>query len=171
MLGGGDCVGRGSIHHKAAKLSGGLQIHVVYPNTGPSDDLEAALSGLEHLAGDLGPAPDDQRVELRDLRAELLRRQVVGAIHVSEPPEQLQPRLSQLLGDEHSRLGKRNGVEIRSGGNGSVGGFKRLENAPDNKAIRIRGSRKGEVERNSIPGGSEQGKAGRFVRVGREGGS
>lgn len=161
VLGGGDCVGGRSIDDKAAKLSGGLQINIVDPNAGPSNHLEPALRRLEDLARDLSPAPNDQRVEPRDLRAELLRRQVVGAIDVAESSEHLQSRLSELLGDEHSRLRKRNGAEIRGGGDGSVGGFKRLENAPDEKAIGIRRSRNGI----RIPGGSEDGEAGRFERV------
>nr|GMC78032.1 small nuclear ribonucleoprotein E-like [Ipomoea batatas] len=69
MLGGGDGVSGGSVHHETAELSGGLQIHIVNPDAGPPDHLEAALGRLKHLARDLRPAPHDQRVKLRDLVA------------------------------------------------------------------------------------------------------
>lgn len=111
MLGGGDGVGRRSINNQAAKLGGGAQIHIINPNAGSANDLQPPAGGLEHLAADLGAAPDNQSVAERDLGAELLGAQVIRAVHVGELLQEVEPRLAELLGDEDGGLG----VESRCG--------------------------------------------------------
>ena len=104
MLRSGDGVGSGRIHHEAAVLGRRGQIHVIDPDAGPADDLEPPGGGLEDVAVDLGPAPDDERVAERDLGAELLGAEVVGAIDVGELLEEAQAGLAELLRDEDRRL-------------------------------------------------------------------
>lgn len=110
MLGGGDGIGGGSIHDETSELGGGLQIDIINSDAGPSNDLQAAFSRLKELASDLSPAPHDQGVANRDLGAEVLRGEIVGAIDVGEGTQQLETSFSQLLGDENSGF--------RSGDNG-----------------------------------------------------
>jgi len=84
VLGGGNSVGGGRVHDEAAELSGGLQIHVVNAHTGSSHHLQPPFPSFEHFPRHLGSAPHDQSVAARDLGAELLLRELVGAFHV--PP-------------------------------------------------------------------------------------
>ncbi|TQD92324.1 hypothetical protein C1H46_022122, partial [Malus baccata] len=87
----GDCngVGRGGVHHQAPELSRHSQIHVVDADANSSHNLQPLARGLEHLAGDLGPATHDQRVAERDLGAEeqsvnCFRRLIPGSLSFSE---------------------------------------------------------------------------------------
>lgn len=105
MLGSCNSVSRGRVHHQATVLGGRSQIHIINAHAGPPDHLQPPARGLEHLAGHLGPAPHDQRVAERDLGAQLLGAEVVGAIDVGEVLEEVEARLAELLGDEHRRLG------------------------------------------------------------------
>lgn len=104
MLRGGHGVSSGCIHHKATVLGRRRQIHVVYPDASPADDLQPPGGGLEHLAVDLSPASHNQRVAERDLGAELLGAEVVGAIDVGKLLEEVQPGLSEFLRDENRWL-------------------------------------------------------------------
>lgn len=104
MLSGGDGVGGGRIDDQAAVLGGGGQIHIIDSDTGSSDDFQPASGGLKDLARDLGAAAHDEGVAERDLGAELLGAEVVGAVDVGEVLEQLQPRVAELLRDEHRGL-------------------------------------------------------------------
>ncbi|RDX79026.1 hypothetical protein CR513_40599, partial [Mucuna pruriens] len=104
VLGGGDGVGSGRIDDQAAMLGGGGQIDVIDSDAGSAYDLEPAGGGLEDLARDLGAAAHDERVAERDLCAEFLGTEVVGAIHVGEVLQKLQPCFAQLLRDQHRRL-------------------------------------------------------------------
>ena len=51
MLGGGDRVSTGGIHHDHATARGGVHIHIVHPHPGAADDSEFR-SGLEDGGGD-----------------------------------------------------------------------------------------------------------------------
>lgn len=124
MLGGGDGVGGGRVHHKATELGGRLQVDIVDPHPSPADHLEPPLGRLEHLPRHLRPAPNHQRVHQRDLGTQLLRRQVVRALHLREAAEQLEPGLAELLRDQHRWLGGRGGrnLDLPAGGGGDLGG-------------------------------------------------
>lgn len=114
VLGRGDGVRRGRVDDEAPVLGGGGEIDVVDPDPGAPHDAEPSPGCLEHVAPHLGPRPHDERVAERDLGAELLGGEAVGAVHVGEPPEQLEPRGAELLGHEHRRLpryGTRGGGE------------------------------------------------------------
>ncbi len=65
MLGGGDGVAAGRVHHDDAVLGGGVDVHVVDPYTSTTDDLQI-LSGLKNLGRDLSLAADNQSGELGD---------------------------------------------------------------------------------------------------------
>lgn len=121
VLGRGDGVRRGCVDDEAPVLGGGGEIDVVDPDPGAPHDAEPSPGCLEHVAPHLGPRPHDERVAERDLGAELLGGEAVGAVHVGEPPEQLEPRGAELLGHEHRRLpryGTRGGLRRRRGRRG-----------------------------------------------------
>ncbi|EHA8591349.1 putative D-3-phosphoglycerate dehydrogenase [Cocos nucifera] len=99
MLGSSNRVSRGGIHNKTTMLGGGGKIDVVDANPGAADHPEAAASGLEDLAADLGAAADNQGITQRDLGAELLGAEVIGAVDVGEILEQLETGLAELLRD------------------------------------------------------------------------
>lgn len=109
MLRGRNCIGRGRINHEAPVFRGGRQINIIDPNTGTTHHLESAARRLEHLACDLGTTPDNQGVAERDLGTELLRAQVVGAVHVGEFLQDLETRVAELFGDEDCGLGVHHG--------------------------------------------------------------
>ena len=129
MLRGGDGVCGGRVDDEAAVLGGGGEVDVVDPDPRAADDAEPAPGGLEDVAADLGPGPDDERVAERDLGAELLGGEAVGAVDVGELAQQREPRGAELLGDEHRGLprdgprGRRLGG--RGGGRGRRGGVLR----------------------------------------------
>jgi len=100
VLGSSNGVGRGRVHDEAAKLSGGLQIHVVNAHTGSSHHLQPPFPSFKHFPRHLGGAPHNQSVAARDLAAELLLREVVRAFHVPHTAQHLEPRLSKFLGDQ-----------------------------------------------------------------------
>jgi hypothetical protein len=103
VLGGGDGVGGGRVDDEAAGLGGGLEVDVVDADSRPADDAEPAARRLEHLPRDARRAAHHQRVHERHLGAELLRRELVGAVHVRELAQKVQPRGAQLLRDQHRR--------------------------------------------------------------------
>lgn len=111
VLSGRNGVGGRCVHDQAPVLRRRGQIHIIDPYAGPSHHLQPPGGGLEHLPVDLGPAPDDQRVAERDLGAELLGGEVVGAVDVGEVLEEGEPRLPQLLGDEDGGLGVKGGAD------------------------------------------------------------
>ena len=130
VLGGGDRVGGGRVDDEAAGLGGRLEVDIVDPDAGAADDPEPAARGLEHLPRDARPAAHHQRVDERDLGAELLRRELVRAVHVRERAQQVQPGGAQLLRDKHRRPPGRRGRRRRHGGPGpgpGVGGRGRGE--------------------------------------------
>uniref|UniRef100_A0A2P2IX24 D-3-phosphoglycerate dehydrogenase n=1 Tax=Rhizophora mucronata TaxID=61149 RepID=A0A2P2IX24_RHIMU len=88
------------VDHQAAKLGGSLQIHVVNPHASSSHHLQPPLSGLKHLPSHLCAAPYDQRIARRDLLAKLLRRDIIGAVHVAKAAQKLKTLVSKLLGDQ-----------------------------------------------------------------------
>jgi len=103
VLCGGDGVGGGRVDDEASRLGGRLEVDIVDADTGPPDDAEPAARGLEHLPRHLRPAAHHQRVHERHLGAELLRRELVGAVHVGERAQQVQPRGAQILRDQYRR--------------------------------------------------------------------
>ena len=70
MFGGGDGVAAGRVHHNDAPARGGVHVHIVDTDTGPSDDFEL-LRGVDDFLGHLGLAADDQAFVLADDLAEL----------------------------------------------------------------------------------------------------
>ena len=71
MLGGGDRVAAGGVHHDHAAFRGGLDIDVIHADAGAADDLEVGGGGDE-LCGDFCLAADDERGELGDDLEELV---------------------------------------------------------------------------------------------------
>ena len=67
MLGRGDRVAEGRVHHDHAALGRGLDIDVVDTDARPADDLEIGC-GREHLGRDLGRGADREAIELRRSR-------------------------------------------------------------------------------------------------------
>lgn len=100
----GDGVRGGRVDHEAPMFRRGRHVHVVDPHAGATHDLEPAAGRLEDLAGDLGAAPDDEGVAERDLGAQFLGAQVVGAVDVGGGLEELEAGLAELLGDEDGGL-------------------------------------------------------------------
>lgn len=121
VLGGGDGVGGGGVDDEAPGLGGGLEVDVVDADPGAADDAEAAARGLEHLPRHPRGAAHHERVHERHLGAELLRRELVRAVHVREPPQQLQPRVAQLLRHKHRRPSRRRLRRDPTGGGRSSG--------------------------------------------------
>lgn len=91
VLGRGDGVRRGRVDDEAPVLGGGGEIDVVDPDPGAPHDAEPSPGCLEHVAPHLGPRPHDERVAERDLGAELLGGEAVGAVHVGEPRSSSSP--------------------------------------------------------------------------------
>lgn len=125
MLGGGDGISGGRVDDEAPMLGGGGEVNVVDPDAGAADDAEPSPGRLEDVAADLGAGPDDERVAERDLGAEVLGGEAVGAVDVGELPQQREPRGAELLGHEHrglprdgSRGGGLGGGRRRRGGRG-----------------------------------------------------
>lgn len=161
MLGGGDGVRGGGVDDQAPVLGGRLQVHIVDPDPGPAHHLQPPLGRLEHLPRHLRPAPHDQRVHVRDLRAQLLGRQVEQALHPPVAAQDVQPRLSQLLGDQDRRpvrragpaglgaaprFGRRRRRRLRLrrfGGFESIGNDRRAAGVAATRAGELQGDRRG----------------------------
>ena len=92
--------GRG-VDHGDAEGGGGLQRDVVDPHPGTPDHLEAGAA-TDHLFGDLGGAPDDDRIVVGDPLQQVGRRQGRRDVHL-EPrfgAEEVDPFLIDPVGDE-----------------------------------------------------------------------
>jgi len=137
MLRGGDGVGGGRVDDEAAVLGGGGEVDVVDPDPRAADDAEPAPGGLEDVAADLGPGPDDERVAERDLGAELLGGEAVGAVDVGELAQQREPRGAELLGDEHRGLPRDGPRGRRLGGRGGGRGRRRREGRGEARALGV----------------------------------
>ena len=96
---------RRRIHHQTPVLRRRRQIHIINPHAGASNDFQPPSTRFKHFSTHFRPAPHNQRITQRDLRAQLLRTQIIRAIHVGEAFEEIEPRLSEFLGDEDGRLG------------------------------------------------------------------
>lgn len=173
MLGSGHGICSRRVDDQASILSGGLQIHIVDPNSGASHHLELPLGGLEHLPRDLGPAPHDQCVAAGDFLTELLWREIVEALHVPELAEHLEPSLSELLGDEYGRLGSRIGRFGQISNVDSRGPFRHFQGSGNGGAIEA-ACGAGQFQRDRSRFGLGEGNEVRFgglivVGVGRKG--
>lgn len=104
MLSRRNSVGRRRVDHQTPVLRRCRQIYIIDPNPSPSNHLQPSSRRLEHLACHLGRAANNQGVAERDLGAELLGTEVVGAIDIRKGLKQCEPRLAKLLGDEDGRL-------------------------------------------------------------------
>lgn len=123
MLGGRHRVRGRRVDDEAPVLRRRLQIDIVDPDAGPSDDLQPPSRRLEHLLRHLRPAPHDQRVAERDLRAELLGGEIVRAVDVREASEEIEAGISELLRHEDRRLGI-DGLDLQI--SGSDGDHRRI---------------------------------------------
>ena len=65
MLGGGDRVSAGGIHHDHASARGGVHIDIVHPHPGTANDSELR-SGLEDGGGDFRLTADDESGKFGD---------------------------------------------------------------------------------------------------------
>ena len=102
LLGGGDGVALGGIHHQHAAAGGGLHIHVVHAHAGAADDAQLG-GGLDHLSGDLGAGADHQALVVADDRLELLGWQTGAHIHLGHLGEDVDPRLIDGIGNQNLR--------------------------------------------------------------------
>jgi hypothetical protein len=80
VLGGGDDVGGGGVDHHHPGLGGGLHVDVVESHARPGHHPQP-VRVLEHLGGDLGRTPHDQRVDVGDGRQQPLP---VGPVDVPD---------------------------------------------------------------------------------------
>ena len=107
VLGGGEDVRLRGVHHHHALGGGGLGVDVVEPDPGPPDHHEV-LAGGQHVGGDGGGRPDDQRVRPRHGLEELLRGEVELEVDlVAGGAEPIEPAVGDLLGDQDPRHGRR----------------------------------------------------------------
>jgi hypothetical protein len=136
MLRDGDGVGGERVDDEAPVLGGGGEVDVIDPDPRAADDAEPSPGGLEDVAADLGPGPDDERIAEGDLGAEVLEGEAVGAVDVGELLQQGQPRGAELLGDEDRGL-PRDGS--RGGGVGLAG---RRRRSAGSEAVRFEGTGK-----------------------------
>lgn len=104
MLCRGHRVRSGRIHNETAVLCGGCEVHVIDPHPGASDDPKPAAGRLEHVAADLRAAAHDQSIAKRDLGAEFLGGEVVGAFHIDFSLEKFHTSVAELLGNQDPRL-------------------------------------------------------------------
>ena len=65
VLGGGDRVSAGGVHHDHATARGGIHIHIVHAHTGTADDAELR-GGVEHGSGDFRLTADDESGKFGD---------------------------------------------------------------------------------------------------------
>ena len=100
VLGRGDRVALGRIHHDHAPLGGGRHIHVVDTNAGAANDAQLG-GGLDDVGGHLGAGADHQGVVLADDRLELCRRQAGAHIHLGHLGEDVDPRLIDGIGNQN----------------------------------------------------------------------
>ena len=73
VLGGGDVVAAGRVHHHDAALGRGRDVDVVDADAGAADDLQLAVPASMMSAVTLRAAADDQRVVFADDRARARR--------------------------------------------------------------------------------------------------
>ena len=73
VLGGGDRIAEGGVHHHHALGAGGGNIDIIHPDAGAADHLEVARGG-EDVGGDLGRTADCEAVVPADAGLELLGR-------------------------------------------------------------------------------------------------
>jgi hypothetical protein len=107
VLGGGEDVRLRGVDHHHALRGGCLCVDVVEPDPGPTDHDEV-LRGRQHVGGDVGGRPDDQRVRAGHRLEELLRGEIELEIHlVAGGAEPVEPAVGDLLGDQDPRHGRR----------------------------------------------------------------
>jgi hypothetical protein len=78
-------------------LGGGSEVDIVDPDPRAAHDVDPAPGGLEDVASDLGPEPDNEHIAERDLGAELLGGEAILAVDVGELQQQREPRGTELL--------------------------------------------------------------------------
>ncbi|GMP24581.1 hypothetical protein CsSME_00001798 [Camellia sinensis var. sinensis] len=84
-------------HNKASKLSSSLEIDIVDPNTSPSHHLQSPIRSLKNLPRHFCPTPHDQRIELRDLRAQIFGREIIETLNVAEASNELETGLFEEI--------------------------------------------------------------------------
>ena len=115
----------------------GAEVDVVDPDPRAAHDAEPAPGELKDVAADLGPGPDDERVAERDLGAELLGAEAVGAVDVGELAQQREPPGAELLGDKHHGLPRDGPGGRRLGGRGGCRGRRRHEGRGEARALGV----------------------------------
>jgi hypothetical protein len=136
MLRDGDGVGGERVDDEAPVLGGGGEVDVIDPDPRAADDAEPSPGGLEDVAADLGPGPDDERIAEGDLGAEVLEGEAVGAVDVGELLQQGQPRGAELLGDEDRGLPRDGSRGGGVGGGGRRRGGRGRDRAAGRRAAR-----------------------------------
>lgn len=90
------------VHHEHAVGSGGLDVDVVQPDSGPSDDLEVR-PGRQRLRVHLGCRAHEQRVSLGQGGEQRLPVGPSHPPHLDLIAEGGHSRLGELVGDQHDR--------------------------------------------------------------------
>ena len=102
VLGRGDRVRLRGVDDEDPALCRGVDVDVVDAGAGTPDHAQA-VGALDQLGRHLGAGADQQRVELGDPLGEPVRVELVAELDLEVAPQQLDPRLGDLLGDENSR--------------------------------------------------------------------
>ena len=99
VLGGRQDVGLGRVDHRDAAAGGGVEVHVVQADPGPAHDAKV-LGPLQHLTGDLGLGPADQRVVRADGPGQSVGRKFRPDVDREFLPQEVEARVGQRLGDQ-----------------------------------------------------------------------
>ncbi|KAI8010663.1 hypothetical protein LOK49_LG06G00449 [Camellia lanceoleosa] len=97
VLSSSDSICSQCIHNKASKLSSILEIDIVDPNTSPSYHLQSAIRSLKNLPRHFRPTPHDQRIELRDLCAQIFAREIIKTLNIAEASKELETGLFEEI--------------------------------------------------------------------------
>ncbi len=145
VLGRGDGVAEGRIHHDHALFGRGRDIDIVDPDTGAADDLEPGRR-FQHLFCNLGRGADCKAVILPDHFEELILVSAkIGQVVDLDPPvaEYLDSGFRQFVGDENFGCHFKRLLEFREIEGRFWGGLRPLPPAPrfrPRKPIRSRAS-------------------------------
>ena len=98
---GADDVGGGCVHHHDTRLGGGLDVDVVQSNARARDDLQA-LRGCDGFRVDLRRRTDQDGIDIRDRRNQLIAIGSIAANHLEVRAQGLDGRRRKFFGDQYS---------------------------------------------------------------------
>ena len=98
---GADDVGGGCIHHHDTRLGGGLDVDVVQSNARARDHLQA-LRGCDGFRVNLRRRTDQDGIDIRDRRNQLIAIGSIAANHLEVRTQGLDGCRRQFFGDQYS---------------------------------------------------------------------